>query len=49
MATVRTLPKARSAKVLTWVPVTDAAGRTHMEMHWHIGAPAARGRRVSAA
>lgn len=36
MTTVRQLPKARRRVVLAWVPVTDADGRTRMEMRWHV-------------
>lgn len=49
MTTVRSLPKKRPTRVLTWVPVTDAAGHTRMEMRWHVGAPAPRIRRHHAA
>ena len=49
MSTVRTLPQQRTPRVLTWTPVTDASGRTRMEMHWHVGSPAPRIRRRPAA
>lgn len=43
MTTVRQLPKARRRVVLAWVPVTDADGRTRMEMRWEFpGTPAPR-------
>lgn len=45
MATVRPLRTTRPTRALTWVPVTDATGRTHMEMRWHVGAPAPQIRR----
>ncbi len=32
---------ARDARPsLTWVPVVDARGRTHMEAHWSVTTPA---------
>ena len=48
MTTVRQLPKARRHAALAWVPVTDADGRTRMEMRWNVpgGQPP---RRVAAA
>ncbi|ANS78466.1 hypothetical protein SGUI_1070 [Serinicoccus hydrothermalis] len=51
MATVRPLrtDPTRATRTLTWVPVTDATGRTRMEMRWHVGAPAPRIRRKAAA
>lgn len=49
MATIRALSRTSTDRVLTWVPVTDAEGRTHMEMHWHVGVPAPRIRRTPAA
>ncbi len=26
----------QQAPMVRWVPVTDAAGRTRMEMRWHV-------------
>lgn len=48
MTTIRPLPKQRPGKILTWVPVTDDAGRSRMEMRWQVGAPAPRIRRSAA-
>lgn len=45
MATVRPLRTTRPTRALTWVPVTDVTGHTHMEMRWHVGAPAPQIRR----
>ena len=33
--------KMTGAPVCTWVAVTDASGRTHMEARWAIGASTA--------
>jgi hypothetical protein len=33
--------KMTNGLVQTWVPVTDVAGRTHLEAHWTQGAQAA--------
>ncbi|WP_192796622.1 hypothetical protein [Serinicoccus kebangsaanensis] len=51
MATVRSrsTKSLRATRALTWVPVTDATGRTRMEMRWHLDAPAPRIRRKQAA
>ena len=48
MTTVRQLPKTRRTAVLTWVPVTDADGRTRMEMRWHVPGGPATERRAAA-
>lgn len=43
MTTVRQLRSTPRPAVLAWVPVTDATGRTRLEMRWQIpGAPTAR-------
>ncbi|WP_154402188.1 hypothetical protein [Ornithinimicrobium cavernae] len=27
----------KKSPMVTWVPVSDAGGRTRMEMRWHVG------------
>lgn len=49
MTTVRQLPKARRRVVLAWVPVTDADGRTRMEMRWDVSGDTAPRRAAAAA
>lgn len=38
ITTSRQRPALRRHSVLAWVPVTDAHGRTRMEMRWHVRA-----------
>lgn len=48
MTTVRQMPKARRQAVLAWVPVTDDAGRTRMEMRWQVPGDPVTARRAAA-
>ncbi|HSP60376.1 MAG TPA: hypothetical protein VLO09_04885 [Ornithinimicrobium sp.] len=46
MTQVRELRRAPRATMMSWVPVTDAHGRTRMEMRWTIGEVAQGARTV---
>ncbi|MFB9731757.1 MULTISPECIES: hypothetical protein [Ornithinimicrobium] len=37
MTQVRQLRRTPGTALMSWVPVTDAHGRTRMEMRWHVG------------
>lgn len=39
MVKVHSIRTTEQAPLVSWVPVTDPDGRTHMEMRWHVGKP----------
>lgn len=49
MTQVRQLRRTPGTALMSWVPVTDAHGRTRMEMRWQVGPTKAAPRRRSAA